>query len=57
MPKIRWEALPTRVKDHLMDRLRIREIDAMDMTALLVGEGPIPKTFLTRDQACTGEPP
>jgi hypothetical protein len=71
MPKIRWDALPTRVKDHLMDRLRIREIDASDMTALLtwiklnpelpdgpckefgtfklVGEGPIPKTFLTKD--------
>lgn len=78
MPKIRWDALPTRVKDHLMGRLRIREIDARDMTALLtwiklnpelpdgpwckdfgtfklVGEGPIPKTFLTKDQACTGE--
>ena len=78
MPNIRWDALPTRVKDHLMDRLRLREIDARDMTALLAwiklnpelpdvpwckdfgtfklaGEGPIPKTFLTKDQACTGE--
>jgi hypothetical protein len=61
-----------------LDRVRIREIDARDLTALLawintdpelpsgswckdfgtfklVGEGPIPKTFLARDQSCTGE--
>jgi hypothetical protein len=70
------DALPKRMKNHLIDRLRIREIDARDMTALLAwiklnlnrppwckdfgtfklaGEGPIPKTFLTKDQACTGE--
>jgi hypothetical protein len=24
-------------------------------TFKLVGEGPIPKTFLTKDQTCTGE--
>jgi hypothetical protein len=28
MPTIRWDALPKRVKDHLLDRLRLRQIDA-----------------------------
>ena len=78
MPKIQWHALPKAVREHLLDRMRIREIDAKDVTALLawintdpdlpdgqwckdfgtfklVGEGPIPKTFLTKEQSCTGK--
>jgi hypothetical protein len=35
VPKIRWSALPARVKAHLLDRVRIREIDARDMATLL----------------------
>ena len=77
MPRIRWDSLPFGVREHLRDRVRLRSIDAADLTALLawvntepdlpegtwcrdfgsfklVGEGAIPKTFLTRDQACFG---
>jgi hypothetical protein len=36
MPKIQWNALPKRVKDHLLDRVRIGEIDAKDLSALLL---------------------
>ena len=78
MPTIEWTALPKRVQDHLLDRVRTREISAHDLGALLawinsnpevpdgkwckdfgsfklVGEGRVPRTFLTRDQPCYGE--
>jgi hypothetical protein len=35
MPAIEWRALPRQVQDHLMDRLRVREISAQDLRALL----------------------
>jgi hypothetical protein len=70
--------LPPAVRAHLLDRVRVRAIDAADLAALLawintdpelpdgtwckdfgsfklVGDGRIPKTFLTRDQPCYGE--
>ena len=78
MPRIQWHALPPAVRQHLYDRMRIREIDPRDIAMLLewintdpdlpngawckdfgtfklAGEGAIPKTFLTRDQACIGK--
>jgi len=78
MPRIQWAALPRGVREHLLDRLRTREIRAADVTALLAwintdpelpegnwckdfgtfklaGEGPIPKTFLSKDQPCLGQ--
>ena len=79
MPRISWTALPQPVKNHLLDRVRAREIGAGDLTALLAwintnpevpagdwcrdfgsfklaGRGPLPKTFLTREQPCYGQP-
>ena len=35
MPRIEWTALPARVKEHLLDRARVRAVDAKDITALL----------------------
>ena len=35
MPAIEWKALPRQVRDHLMDRLRLRKITAKDLRALL----------------------
>jgi hypothetical protein len=78
MPAIEWKALPKRFKDHLLDRLRVRQITAQDLRMLLdwinsnpqvpdgtwckdfgsfklVGEGRLPKTFLTKEQPCYGE--
>jgi len=77
VPKIDWAALPPKVKEHLLDRARVREMDAKNLTELLagintnpetpdgtwckdfgsfmlVGEGPLPKTFLTKEQPCYG---
>ena len=78
MPRIEWTALPAGVQAHLLDRVRVRQIKAQDLAALLawinrnpdvpsgpwckdfgsfklVGEGRVPKTFLTKDQPCFGE--
>jgi hypothetical protein len=35
MPKIRWDALPAVVKNHLLDRVRTREISSQDLTAMM----------------------
>jgi hypothetical protein len=35
MPVIEWRALPRQVQDHLMDRLRVREITGQDLKSLL----------------------
>jgi len=35
MPQIEWTALPAGVKEHLLDRVRVRAIVAKDITALL----------------------
>jgi len=37
MPRIEWTALPARAKEHLLDRVRVRAIDAKDIMALLAG--------------------
>jgi len=78
MPRIDWTKLSARVKEHLLDRLRIRALSPRDMAVLLewirtnpevpdgpwckdfgtfklVGHGPVPNTFLERDQACFGK--
>lgn len=78
MPTIQWWALPSRVKEHLRDRARVREVSVDELNALLtwiksnpdvpagtwckdfgsfklVGEGPLPKTFLTAGQPCYGQ--
>ncbi len=55
MPRIAWTALPKGVQEHLLDRVRIRAIDAKDLTALLawvttnpeVPDGPWCKDFGT----------
>ncbi len=65
MPKIEWAALPRGVRDHLLDRVRVRELDARDMTALLlwintdpdVPEGPWWKDFGTFKLAGEGRHP
>jgi hypothetical protein len=53
MPRIHWTKLPEQVKEHLLDRLRTRALNARDMTALLewirtnpeVPDGPWCKDF------------
>ena len=35
MPRIQWTALPANVREHLLDRVRTRAINAGDLTALL----------------------
>jgi hypothetical protein len=55
MPRIDWAALPAKVREHLLDRVRVRAIDAKDLTALLewinsrpdLPEGPWCKDFGT----------
>jgi len=32
VPKIDWAALPPKVKEHLLDRARVREMDANNLT-------------------------
>ena len=36
MPRIRWQSLPFRLKQHLVERLRDREITQDDLQALRV---------------------
>ena len=78
MPHIQWGMLPSGVKQHLIERARVREITAGELTTLLawistnpkvpdgpwckdfgsfklVGEGSLPKSFLTKDQPCFGK--
>lgn len=53
MPAIEWKALPKRVQDHLLDRLRVRQVTAQDLRMLLdwinsnphVPDGPWCKDF------------
>ena len=53
MPRINWPELPERVKEHLLDRVRIRALSPRDMAALLewirtnpeVPDGPWCKDF------------
>jgi hypothetical protein len=55
VPKIRWESLPLHLKQHLVERLREREITKDDLEALRqwistdpeVPEGPWWKNFGT----------
>ena len=55
MPKIRWQALPLQLKQHLVERLREREITRDDLEALRrwistdpeVPDGPWWKNFGT----------
>jgi hypothetical protein len=35
MPRIQWRTLPAGVREHLLDRVRLRAIDAKDLSALL----------------------
>ena len=35
MPRIQWAALPANVREHLLDRVRMRAINAQDLAALL----------------------
>jgi len=35
MPRIEWTALPAKVREHLLDRVRTRAIRAQDLAALL----------------------
>jgi hypothetical protein len=35
MPKMDWAALPRGIRDHLLDRARLREISARDLALLL----------------------
>jgi len=50
MPRIQWQALPKAVRDHLLDRMRIREIDAKDVAVLLAwintGSGPADRAMV-----------
>lgn len=47
MLKIRWNDLPSALRDHLFDRLRERKI--------ICGEGEYPRTFLLRGQPAKGQ--
>ena len=55
MPKINWQSLPLRIKQHLIERLRERQITQEDLEALKdwigsdpeVPEGPWWKDFAT----------
>jgi hypothetical protein len=52
MPAIEWRALPTQVQNHLMDRLRVREITAQDLGALLSwinGDPQVPEGAWCKD--------
>ena len=79
MPRIaNWDNLSANLRQHLIERMRDREITLADLNQLrlwvdsqpdvpegewykdfgsfkLCGEGPYPKTFLSRGQAAKGE--
>jgi hypothetical protein len=54
MPKSEpWDNLPDNILQHLIDRMRDREISIAD---LICGSRSYPKTFLSRGQVPKGEP-
>ena len=65
MPKIRWQSLPLNLKQHLVERLREREITQDDLEALRrwintdpeVPEGPWWKDFGTFKLTGAGQYP